>query len=280
MTSFSLPGQVYEMQMNKFFSNWIVKNILLAAAAVLLLVFAANFLLGRITNHNKVITVPDMTNMTVPEARRTAANRGLRAMVSDSVFVRRMQKGAVYSQNPKPGANVKKGRRIRLTINAMNSKKVTMPNLVGYSMRQAKAALLSRGLVLGRLIYVDDIATNNVLRQLYDNRQVAPGEMVESGAEIDLVVGLNSEDRMSFVPDVVGMKMMRSVDAIHDNSLNVKKLVFEKSIRTYADSLNAIVKKQTPAASSLPVLMGSEVTLYLGPDPLSAGAPQDTVKKK
>ena len=116
--------------MSKFLSNWIVKNILLAVLAVILLAVAADFVLARLTNHNKVISVPDMTNMTVTEARRTAANHDLKAVVTDSVFVRRMQKGAVYSQNPKAGASVKKGRKIRLTINAMQAKKVTMPNLV------------------------------------------------------------------------------------------------------------------------------------------------------
>lgn len=266
--------------MSKFLSNWIVKNILLAVLAVILLAVVADFVLARLTNHNKVISVPDMTNMTVTEARRTAANHDLKAVVTDSVFVRRMQKGAVYSQNPKAGASVKKGRKIRLTINAMQAKKVTMPNLVGYSMRQAKAALLSKGLNLGRLIYVDDIATNNVLKQLHSNRQIAPGEMVESGAEIDLVVGLNSEDRATYIPDVVGMKMMRSVDAVHDNSLNVKKLVFDKRIKTYADSLNSVVQKQTPAPSGAPVLMGSEVTLYLAPDPHTTPSKADTTKKK
>ena len=249
--------------MSKFFSNWIVKNILMAIAAVILFVVLGDFFLARITNHNKVIIVPDMTNMTVKEAKRAAANAGVRAEVADSVFVRRMAKGAVYSQNPKPGAEVKTGRRVRLTINAMNAKKVSMPNLVGYSMRQAKAALSSRGLNLGRLIYVDDIATNNVLRQLYHNRQIEPGTQVESGAEIDLMVGLNSDDRVTYVPDVVGMKYVRSVDAVHDNSLNVKKLVFDKRVRTYADSLNSVVYRQTPAPSGETVLMGSEITLYL-----------------
>ena len=57
----------------------------------------------------------------------------------------------------------------------MNAKKVSMPNLVGYSMRQAKAELNSRGLSLGKLIYVSDIATNNVLKQIYRNREIRPG---------------------------------------------------------------------------------------------------------
>ena len=52
-----------------------------------------------------------------------------------------MKRGAVFSQNPKPGSEVKKGRKVSLTINSVLPKKVTMPSLVGFSMRQAKAEL-------------------------------------------------------------------------------------------------------------------------------------------
>ena len=137
-----------------------------------------------------------------------------------------------------------------------------MPDLVGFSMRQAKAELMSKGLTLRKLLYVEDIATNNVLKQLYRNREIKPGRMIESGAEIDLVVGL-SEDNQTIVPDVTGMKYLRAVDAIHDNSLNINGLRFDKGIRTYSDSLDAVVYRQVPEPSDMSVTMGSDVTLYL-----------------
>ena len=179
-----------------------------------------------------------------------------------------MGRGMVYSQNPKAGSSVKKGRRILLTINSVNPKKVQMPNLVGYSMRQAKAELLSRGLGLGKLMYVSDMATNNVLRQMYRGREIEPGTMIESGSDINLIVGLNPDDNQTYIPDVVGMKYMRAVDAIHDNSLNIKALRFDKTVKSYADSLDATVYRQGPSASSEPILIGSEITLYLSTDPL------------
>ena len=183
--------------------------------------------------------------------------------VVDSVFVRRMAKGAVYRQNPVAGSKVKKGRRILLVINAVNSKQVTMPNLVGYSMRQAKAELVSRGLNLGRLRYVSDMATNNVLRQFYEDRVIDPGTSIDSGSEIDLEVGLSQNENMTFVPDVRGLKNIAAVDVIHSNSLNLRRLSFDKTIKDYTDSLNAVVYRQSPDYSAEPCLMGSEVTLYL-----------------
>ena len=246
--------------------NWIVRNLFGAVIFFAALLLAATVLLGIITHHGQTIEVPDLTSMSVNEARHQASRKSLKVEVIDSIYVRRMEKGAVYSQNPKPGAQVKKGRRIMLTINAMNAKKVSVPNLVGYSMRQAKAELNARGLALGKLMYVNDIATNNVLKQFYRNREIRPGRQVESGSEIDLQVGLNPSDNLTYVPNVKGMKYLRAVDAVHDNSLNLGRVIFDKTVKNYTDSLNAVVYKQTPAASRSPLLMGSDVTIHLSLD--------------
>ena len=254
------------MQIKKFFGNWILLNLLGAVLLFAGLTLGAGLLLNVITKHNQEISVPDLTGKSVPEADKYLAARGMRAEVTDSVYIKRMERGVVYRQNPEPGSHVKNGRRILLTINAVNPKKVTMPNLVGYSLRQAKAELLSRGLNLGRLIYVEDIATNNVLKQLYGNREIKPGTQVESEARIDLVVGLNNLDNMTYVPYVTGMKYLSAVSAVQDNSLNVSGLHFDYTVRDYADSLDAVVYRQTPEISEEPLLMGSEVTLYLTTD--------------
>lgn len=254
-------------QKKGFFRHWIVRNLLIALGIVVVLVVGAMIFLNVVTQHNKEISVPDFSNMTLSEAEFAASQAGVRLEVTDSVFVKRMKRGAVYRQNPPAGSKVKEGRRIVLTINAVNAKKVTMPDLVGLSMRQAKAELLSRGLVLNRLIYVQDLATNNVLRQLRGNREIEPGSMVESESAIDLVVGLNSLDNVTYVPDVSGLKKLSAVEAIHDHSLNVKTLKFDNTVKDYDDSLNAMVYRQEPAASdSIKVNMGDEVVLYLTVD--------------
>ncbi len=246
--------------------NIYIKNILGIFIALLALIISSSIFLKVITHHGNKIEVPDFTNMTISEAKYNAGINNIRVLVIDSVYVRRMKKGAVYSQTPKPGSTVKKGRLIRLTINSITPKKIIMPNLVGVSMRQAHAELLSRGLNLGQLIYVNDIATNNVIRQLYNNKEIKPGMYINSGSNIDLVLGLNNFDNTTNVPDVIGMKYMRAVSAVHDYSLNVSRLVFDSSVRNYADSLDAVVYKQGPVASEIPVIMGSDVSLYLTVD--------------
>lgn len=246
--------------------NWIVRNLVGAVVFFIALAIVANILLAVFTHHNKVISVPDLTGLSIVEAQRIADSSSVRIDVVDSIYVRGMAKGAVYKQNPAAGSAVKTGRRILLTTNAVVPKKVTMPNLIGYSMRQAKAELATRGLTLGKLIYSPDIATNNVLQQKYRGRDIAAGKSVESGSAIDLVVGLDDLENKTYIPDVKGMKYVRAVDVIHENSLNVGKLVFDASVKNWQDSLNAVVYRQNPQASQAPTIMGADVTLYLTTD--------------
>ena len=253
-------------QKKGFFKHWIVRNLLICAVIVVAMVAGAMIFLNVVTKHNQELVVPDFSNMTVAEAEQVALLAGMRVEVTDSVFVKRMKKGAVRDQNPSPGSKVKEGRRISLTINALSAKKVTMPNLVGLSMRQALAELQSRGLLPGKLIYVEDMATNNVLRQLRGNREVEPGVQVESETVIDLVVGLNTSDNETYVPDLIGLKHISALDAVHGNSLNIRSLRFDSTVKDYDDSLSAVVYKQSPEPSEHSVKMGEDVTLYLTVD--------------
>ena len=260
-------------------SHWIVRNLLIAFGIVVFMIFGSMIFLNVVTKHNQELSVPDLANMTVEQAQQVAQDAGMRVEVTDSAFVKRMKRGAVYRQNPAPGNKVKKGRRIALTINAVNARQITMPDLIGYSTRQAKAELLSRGLVLGKLIYVQDMATNNVLRQLHGNKEIEPGTMIESGEVVDLVVGLNSTDNETFVPYLAGLRNLSAIEAVHDHSLNIGKLRFDETVVDYDDSLNAVVYKQVPEANdTISVNMGEVVDLYLTLDQTRVPVREETLE--
>lgn len=247
--------------------KWIVRNLVIYFAVVLVIVCGVSVMLSAVTNHNKVMEVPDFSNLTASEAARVASRAGLRTVVHDSLFQRGLRPGVVFEQNPPAGASVKKGRRIQLRINTVVAKKIPMPSLVGFTTRQARAELVRNGLVLGKLVYVRDIATNNVLKQMCRGKEIPAGSRITSGSTIDLVVGLSSTENMTFVPDLVGKDYRRAVDLLHDNSLNVGKLSFDSRARSYADTVRAVVISQNPAASSAPQTMGSVISLSLSSDP-------------
>ena len=166
------------------------------------------------------------------------------------------------------------------TINAYLPKTVTMPDIVGYSMRQARAELSSIGLKTGKLIYQEDIATNNVLGQKYNGRDIDPGVKIKSGSSIDLVLGLNPSDNETFIPDLRRMNTYNAVELLQESSLNIGRIVYDNTVKTRDDSIKAVVYRQTPEPSEYPLEMGAEVIIYLTTDqnkiPLDTEEEEDT----
>lgn len=253
--------------MAKINGNWISRNLFWAVVYLVAVLLIANIVLLVSTQHHIKVKVPDFSGKSVAAAQQAAQRAGIKVTVVDSVFVPRMTKGAVFSQNPKAGGKVKRGRTVYLTTNALQERQVVVPNLVGCSLRQAKAELVSRGLVLGQLNYKSDIATNNVLGQMYKGKAIQPGKKVPAGSVIDLELGLNYSDCKTLVPNLRAVRYQEAVNRLHDNSLNVGRLQFDSTVKSYSDSLSAFVYKQSPEASDREVRMGSSVRLALTLDP-------------
>ena len=258
------------LRLKAFFSHWIVKNLLIAIGIVVALILAIHLFLSGYTRHGEKKAAPDFVGMRLADARRLAEECDMELVILDSVYHRGAVPGTVYSQIPAAHKSdrpsyVKRGRHFSIVINAFVPRKVKMPNLVDLSLRQAMTNLESLGLELGRLIYKNTgEGTNLVLGQRYRGSKIVPGRVIEAGAVIDLEVGQTGDDRNTVVPDVTGREYRDAVRVLHDNSLNVRTR-FDSSVRTFNDSLKAVVYRQSPEASRVPTLRGKEVTVYLRP---------------
>lgn len=247
-------------------NNWFLRLLLRGIIAIVLLLIVTQIFLRLITRHNRELAVPDLTGMTVEEAGDKAGKENIRIEITDSIFIPGMQRGIVLRQNPAAGNMVKRNRRVLITINTISPKMVNMPSVTGYSLRQAKAELAAKGLTVGHLYYIPDMATNNVLAQKYKGVRIAPGTPVESGSNIDLEVG-NSGDASTLIPDLTGMPLNIAKDILIDNSLNIGKIHFDNSIKTYSDSVSGFVYRQNPhPVSEAYYPLGTRIELYLTAD--------------
>lgn len=229
--------------------EWFFKNIVIAIIIAGLIIYLSSLALKVITRHNKELEVPNFKGMSVTEALDEADKYHLRLEVRDSLYLPRLERGEIFRQNPEAGTKVKKNRRVLLTINSFQPKKVNMPSLVGYSLRQAKAELSLRQLKVGRLIYVPDIANNNVVAQLYRGRAINSGTPIEVESAIDLEVGISQEGFETSIPTLRGFPLETAKEILIDNSLNIGRVIFDKSVKSMTDSLAAFVYRQNPAPS-------------------------------
>ncbi len=252
----------------KWYWNWFTKHVYMAVAVAGVVVYALFSVLNVITRHNQELDVPSFAGMSIEEAQVIADANTFRLEITDSVHIPRMTPGAIYKQNPTEGSKVKKNRRILLTINAKSPKMVKMPSLVGYSLRQAQSELASSQLKVGKLIYTPDLATNNVLRQLHKGKEIEPGVELPGESVIDLELGQNEADSLTFLPNLLGKPYSIIKDYLIDNSLNLGKVYFDSTVLTFQDSLAAFAYRQEPGlmGADTSVFMGTSVNVYFSLD--------------
>jgi len=248
--------------------RFLLHFLLIIGILVVIVLFTQSWL-KQFTRHGQSLTVPDFSGMTVEQAQRAALAHALKIEVLDSLYIPNKTRGAVFRQIPQAGEKVKKNRRILVTINSILPRKVNAPSLVGFTLRQAKAELISQNFQLGSLDYQRDFATNTVLEQKYRGTQLPPGTPIDAHSVIDLVLGFAPENNVAYVPSVVGLNFEIAKDLITDHSLNVGTVRFDATIHTSSDSLAAIVVRQDPLESTTIREMGSRVNLFLSlPTPL------------
>jgi len=244
-----------------------LSNILIATLSVALLVVSTNIFLTLFTRHGQAYAVPDFVGLNIADARQVADKHKLVLEVIDSVNIATRPLGTVFRQIPPAEAKVKQGRRILLVINATQPRMVEMPNVVGYSLRQAKTVLVASGLHVGRLDYVGDMATNNVLDQRYGGRKIVSGTSIPFDSQIELVVGKNSNAEGTLVPLLIGYTVVEAKDRLAESSLNAGALRYDHTVRNYIDSLSAKVYRQSPVVSTSATLpLGYKVDLWLTVD--------------
>ncbi len=240
------------------------RHLGLAALVTIALLFGTMIWLRVYTHHGQSISVPDLAGLTLDEVNDVTSSRQLRYEVVDSVFSSEMPRGTVLKQNPKANSKVKKNRNIFLTMNAVNPETVSMPMLVGLSIRQARLALQNAGLMLGEITYRPDYAINNVLQQYHNDSVINEGTEVTKGSVIDLELGMGLSNEMTRVPDLVGLGLPEATELIADYYLNIGAITYDESVAEAEDSARAFIWRQYPEFEEFRRLnMGLEVDIWL-----------------
>jgi len=252
---------------NFILSKLFLKNlgyaIIIVAGGILILLIWMNFY----TRHGQARPVPEFVGLTMEQTVKLAKKSRLRYQVIDSIYTAAVPRGCIAEQNPKPGFKVKKWRTVVLTINAFHPEMVAMPNLVDLSLRQAEALIESSGLEIGLLRYKPDLSINVVLDQLYNGIKIQPGDSIQKGSVVDLLLGKGLSNQRSPVPSLIGLKLDPARNKILGSSLNLGTFVYDNTIKTGADTTNAFVYKQIPEFKVESTLqLGSAIYLWLTVD--------------
>jgi eukaryotic-like serine/threonine-protein kinase len=196
-----------------------------------------------ITHHGRSSAVPSVAGKKYEEAQKLLIKAGFDVSIQDSVYVDTMQPLTVIKQFPEADEVVKTNRTVYLVISRAVPPLVEMPNLVGYSFRNAEMVLGNMDLKIGDTSFKPDFARNAVLEQLYNGSPISPGTKIRKGSVISLVLGDGIGDREFTVPVITGMKFCDVKRKLEESGIVIGAIIPDADV---TDTCNAWIYKQNP----------------------------------
>lgn len=142
------------------------------------------------TRHGDFVEVPDLAKLSITEMRQTIAEANLRYEVIDSAeYDPDYPRFSIIEQNPAAGNKVKENRKIYVTVNPSGYKKVTVPNIIQVTQRNAASMLKAVGLEVERVTYIDELGKDMVYYIRHNGKNIQPGDRIPKTSGIELVCG-------------------------------------------------------------------------------------------
>lgn len=212
------------------------KYILLGAFIVFLLAFVWAFLSFGNFWSNATVDVPNVVGKQVTVAKHILEDNHLRVSVSE-VSNPDVPAGQVISQSPEANEQVKEQRTVHLVV-SKGVGDITMPDITGMTLDQARSRLKNLGLVIGKISAgTDDSKEDGVILM-----QSPPGDSkVTKGATVDVTVNRVKSKKVE-LPNFVGMTVKDAKDALASLGLNA-------AISGAGDD-TAVITQQSPEAGS------------------------------
>lgn len=142
------------------------------------------------TRQNRLIAVPDLYQMPLEQAQVLLKDLRLGFEVIDSTqFNPEFPPLSVIEQQPRASEQVKRKRKVYVTLNPATYRNVSIPKVVQVTYRNAASSLRAVGLDVGKITYRNNIGKDMVLELRVNGKKVIPGEKQPKTTKIDLVLG-------------------------------------------------------------------------------------------
>lgn len=178
-------------------------------AGILALLFLLAFLLFTIFGGNPgEVKVPDLKDKTLEEATNILKEAGLEITRGDDISSDEVEEGHVAQQMPVAGSNVKEGKVITVRLSS-GPGEISVPDLKGKTLEEAKAALEEIGLTLteGEPQFSDTVEEGKIISQ-----EPSANGMAKPGESVTIVLSKGKEDTSKQVPNLIGNQYTSRTD--------------------------------------------------------------------
>jgi len=162
---------------------------------------------------------------TLQHAEKVLDSEGYKSLVSDTLFSAVYEFGTIVDQYPAPNTRVKEGRTVRLKI-AHPEKMVSIPDLIGRSLRSAKLILNQEGLEIDTVYkeYNSDVPSGNVTWQYPKG-----GDLLNKGMGLHLTISLGVPPNFHQVPNLFGLSKKKAVVDLEKAGFRLGKIFYRQN---------------------------------------------------
>ncbi len=189
-------------------------------------------------------TAPNFVGMTVEKAQQTAGALGLELKVEDKLFSTQYPANQIVSQMPPQGTGIKMGQHIHVLV-SLGKPQVTVPNVVGTTVRAAQITAIQRGLTVGDVAAVHWSGTeaDQVVGQ--DPRPEAADVRTPS---VNLLVSLGVAPPAFLCPSFIGRPLVEARGNLEKAGFKIAKVT---SIPTGTAAKGVIISQSPPPGSKI-----------------------------
>ena len=157
--------------------------------------------------------------------RKILKQEKFKSIVSDTLFSGSYEPGTIIDQYPEPNRRVKEGRTIRLKI-SQPEKMVSIPDLIGRSLRSAELALLQSGLSIDTVYkeFNSDVPSGNVTWQYPKG-----GDQLNKGMGLHLTISLGVPPNFFQVPNLFGLSKKKAIVDLEKAGLVLGKIFYRQN---------------------------------------------------
>jgi len=126
----------------------VLLRIFLLVAVLMTVAVVSAITTIRLTIHGKQEILPNLVGMPEVQARSVLNGLGLDLDVEDRLYSDKVPANAIVSQMPAAGTSIKPMQHVHVLL-SLGQQKVSVPDLVGRSLRAARITAVQRGLTIG-----------------------------------------------------------------------------------------------------------------------------------
>ena len=252
-----------------FLTSWIFLRNLAGIIVTVMVVFLLTFWwMDCYTRHGKTYAVQDFSGLTLPEAQKLAKKKNFSIIVNDSLFLPGQPANTVLSQTPMANSQVKKNRKIYLTVTKAIADAVEIPGLTGgndelYTYKK-KLSRLKVNIKIKERRFDNTVEPNTILEVYYQEENITEklrdGFKVDKGSTVEVVITERKGGTVP-IPELVCMQFNEAEFLVGNFELNIGSIIKDATV---IDENNAYVWRQVPAFTERQRLsIGGSVDIYL-----------------